>query len=566
MRKQTSSGKNEPRTIVSALKVAAIVAAIVAAAAAIVLIWPEWWKTLPRAFQRDATDRFLRVAHVVYVGGTMGSLAGAIVLGVSFKKWKGKRARRPFLKIGALCGSILLSAIALEAGSAAWLRWRSVLSTGLVARMPKRLERGDEKTIRLTVIGESSARGFPYQNRLSIGEIVAWKLQEALPKRKVEVQVLAEAGATLGDMCGKLAELKHRPDALIIYSGHNEFQARFSWGRSVRKDSGRGFLAMSASPFCRLILEARERNAIDAPPERSEVRRLVDWPVCSDWEYEEVLTNFRRSLETIVVDCEAQGILPILIIPPSNDAGFEPSRSVLPETDSIESRREVERLFKIARASEGEGEPSKSLELYRRLSKRWPMFAEAHYRRARLLERVGRLEEANREYILARDCDALPLRCPSPFQDIYREVAAKHDCILIDGPKELRERSPTGVLDYQMFHDEHHPTLLGHSGLAEAVLRGLRARRAFGWTSGELPKVVAGDCAKRFKIDAATWISVCEQSRIVHEFLALYRYDPLERLAWAARFQRGRRDLEAGKAVEEIEVPGLGGECPKLGR
>jgi len=197
------------------------------------------------------------------------------------------------------------------------------------------------------------------------------------------------------------------------------------------------------------------------------------------------------------------------------------------------------------------------MNLYRQIVARWPRFAEARFRLGRLLERAGRPDEANREYVVARDCDGLPVRCPSPFQDAYREVASKHDCILIDGPAELRARGESGVLDYRMFHDEHHPTLLGHAGLAEAVLRGLRARGAFGWTSGEPPTVDPRACAKHFKIDAATWVGVCEQSRVVHEFAATYRYDPTERMAWAARFERARRGLLAGEPLESLGVPGL---------
>lgn len=542
-------------------------AAAVALATAIVLIWPEWWKILPRAFRRNAIDRFLLASLLVYQVGLVSSLVVAVVLAAAFPRWKerGRRARRIAWKTAALIGSFCLGAIVLEAGSAAWLHGRN-LWTGVVAKLPKHLDRGDLKTIRLAVIGGSSARGYPYQDRLSIGEIVAWKLREALPDRKVEVDVLAEPGATLETMCGKLARIKNRPDVLIVYSGQNEFQARFLWDRTLCDNLGSGPSALSASPFCRLVLEARERNAIDAIPKTVARRQLVDRPVCRDWEYQEILANFRRSLESIVVECESRGILPILVVPPSNDAGFEPSRSVLPASATLEERREVERLFKLATAGEADPDPNGSLAFYQTIRERYPGFAEARYRTARLLRRAGRLEEAAREYAVARDCDALPLRCPSPFLEVYRRIATRHDCPLVDGPSILRRLSASGFLDYHVFHDEHHPTLIGHAGLAEAVLAELRKRRAFGWSGGEPPKVDPQDCARRFRVDRETWRGVCEQSRVVHRFLAGYRYDPTERLAWASRFERARLELEAGGGVEELNVPGLTVRSPKLPR
>ena len=37
----------------------------------------------------------------------------------------------------------------------------------------------------------------------------------------------AEPGSTLEQMHQKLARLTYRPDILLLFSGHNEFQARF---------------------------------------------------------------------------------------------------------------------------------------------------------------------------------------------------------------------------------------------------------------------------------------------------------------------------------------------------
>ena len=78
------------------------------------------------------------------------------------------------------------------------------------------------------------ALGHPYQDLLSIGQIVAWKLQGRTPERKVVADVLAREGATLEEMHQKLAGIKHRPDVVIIFSGHNEFQARFPVGPKRR--------------------------------------------------------------------------------------------------------------------------------------------------------------------------------------------------------------------------------------------------------------------------------------------------------------------------------------------
>ena len=83
------------------------------------------------------------------------------------------------------------------------------------------------------MIGESSGRGEPYHPWLSVGQIVAWRLERVFPGRPIQLDIWAYGGATLEVMHNKLAGLSYRPDALIVYVGHNEFQARYSWMRDV---------------------------------------------------------------------------------------------------------------------------------------------------------------------------------------------------------------------------------------------------------------------------------------------------------------------------------------------
>ena len=92
---------------------------------------------------------------------------------------------------------------------------------------------GPGQRIPIVVIGESSALGVPYEDWLSVGAIVGRELERAIPSRRFRVEILAEKGATLEAMHLKLAGLTRRPDALIVYSGHNEFLARFSFSNRV---------------------------------------------------------------------------------------------------------------------------------------------------------------------------------------------------------------------------------------------------------------------------------------------------------------------------------------------
>ena len=123
-----------------------------------------------------------------------------------------------------------------------------------------------------------------------MGQIVAWQLERVLPGRRVQVDMRAECGAILEGMHQKLAGLTYRPDALLLFSGHNEFESRFTWRRNIRYYVDEQLAtpvatmlecALRWSPFCRLILETQERQRLDATPDPIIKRQLVDQPVCS---------------------------------------------------------------------------------------------------------------------------------------------------------------------------------------------------------------------------------------------------------------------------------------------
>ena len=208
------------------------------------------------------------------------------------------------------------------------------------------------RSLKFLVIGESSARGEPYQPWLSVAQIVAWRMEKVVPGRAIEVDMRAEGGATLKVMHQKLDGLTYRPDALMVYVGHNEFQGRYAWMREVahyldddpvplRVAHLSGIASiLEFSPLWQLLGETRERQRLDSLPPRIVTRDLVDRPVCTAAEFQAITDDFERRLESIAVYCESIATLPIYVIPPGNDAGWDPSRSVLPPDLRLGAKRD----------------------------------------------------------------------------------------------------------------------------------------------------------------------------------------------------------------------------------
>jgi hypothetical protein len=413
----------------------------------------------------------------------------------------------------------------------------------------------------LVVIGESSARGEPYHPWLSVGQLVCWQLESVFPGRKVRVDVRADGGLCLEQAVLLLTSLEKRPDAIMVFAGHNEFQARYGWSRNARHyveegpDSPLALLekARSITSTSAYILSTIDRYYGEKPPPPKVTRELVDHPTCTPEEYAFLRGDFEFRLDGVTEYCTRVGALPILIMPGSNDGSFDPSRSVLKGATPAAARAAFASEFQAARELESR-EARAAIAAYRRLADQHPEFAETHYRLGRLLAAEGAWDEAARHFVLARDLDGLPLRCPSDFRAAYRTIAKRYHAMLIDGPEVLLRYSPHGFLDDELYHDAQHPNLKGIAALANDVLEQLQGRGAFGWpASVPAPRIELAECARHFGLDAKKWAEVCRRSQSFYDRTAYTRFDPAERLAVAKQYSEAADDIDAGWPISSMK-------------
>lgn len=555
---EETTAPDRSRRVVRAIRLAAV-AVPIALVATLAIVLPGWIPVMPRELRRGMVEAALRTVLVGYSALFAVAMVGTpIAAGLAVRsRRRGGRTARGLLRALAACLACLVSLVVLELGSAAWRGWMHRLPS-----LPTAFEPSPPGEYRILVLGGSSALGEPFRPWLSVGQIVAWQLQRAVPDRRFECEILAQLGESLEPQHRRLAGVRRRPDAVIVYSGHNEFVARFENGREERDpgidEEPRGWLLRQAyraslySPSCRLAYEIVSKNRLDDPPPMAGRHQLIDPPLCSPSEAADILADFRRRLETIVAYCERIGALPILIIPPANESGLEPSRSTLPASTPAEDRRWVVDTFRAARDAEP-GDPERAAAGYSAILGRFSDFAEAHFRLGRLLERGGWPTEAVPHYLAALDHDGLPIRCPAPFRDAYVEVARRHPgCIVIDGRRELAAISPNGLIGDRVIQDAHHPTFAGNIALAGAVLREMQNRRIFDAASPIALPLDPDSCARHFGMDAPKWATAWERTSVHFKRIAGYRYDPLERLEKSRRYALEAERIRRGESTPDV--------------
>jgi hypothetical protein len=553
------------------------------------LLGPSWFNAVISFLWSDLWMRY-RIIQGVFLSFQFAlivvpiALVGAAAVGLHARRRRQYRlatwAGRSFL----LCLSLLIGLALCEVASV----WRLHSEAKLVHPLDKvgaatKAASGAKKSIvdlpgriasanlagepiRVVIIGGSSAKGFPFAPKMSLDRVIAWQLGRAFPGREVVADNRADLGLNLEQAIGRLIGLEHRPDLLIVYSGHNEFQSRFGLLRSIpyyRDESKVGpatFAQMASKWTSTADLLGRDLDRLEAAIIPRLINREIapaDSPAFTQDQYAIVLSDYRRRLDGLLSDCEAAGILTLVILPPSNVGIFDPNRSILPpETTLAERKSFVGKLDEIKHNEEFD--PVRAIAGYRQLIAEQPGFAETHFRLARMLQAVGSFDEAREEYVRARDLDAFPTRCPTPFLGVCREVGRRHGSIVMDAPRLLALACPNGILDDHMFDDVHHPGLNAVVLMAREAIRQLKARSAFDWpVNVAAPKFTMADCIDRFGLDQAVWINVCKNASDYYDITSRERHDPSWRKAVSSRYGRAMKLLEAGKRPDETGVPGF---------
>lgn len=184
----------------------------------------------------QVTAAFLRGMLGLYLTGLVVSLTGSLFLTRSILRARQRREKATKqAKWLAACVSYLIGALLMEGCAAIWLARAHRIATPepqYTARpLPKDPAPSD---LYIVVFGESTALGSPFDPNLSIGQMVGWKLESVFPARRVVVEIRAVGGFNLEKSLRSLAYLPRRPDAILLYCGHNEFQSFYKLSRSAK--------------------------------------------------------------------------------------------------------------------------------------------------------------------------------------------------------------------------------------------------------------------------------------------------------------------------------------------
>lgn len=286
------------------------------------------------------------------------------------KKRRGSRRARPRLKTAAswlaaavipvavllLAAELILGALGRGTSEVGWLLDKSVTSRDPVfirGKDPKlmvtshdltRIDHASHKfparkpagAFRVFCLGGSTTAGWPAQHR---GGYPAWLgavLKDVLPKTDVEVVNAGFHGFDSTRVLAVLREiLSYEPDAVVIYTGYNEYQAfRLRHDPRIRLH----LLLLRRSRIYNELLKS-----LRVPPGAAASR--LAWRI-DDEEKDVLLAGYERNITRMIEAARSQGAAPVLVSLPHNPEfreKFSFTREYLPQLNSILGRLSAER-------------------------------------------------------------------------------------------------------------------------------------------------------------------------------------------------------------------------------
>jgi len=334
-----------------------------------------------------------------------------------------------------------------------------------------------ETEFRIFVLGGSTVQGRPYSIETSFTTWLQLSLNAAEPTRDWRVVNCGGISYASYRLQPILSEcLKHEPDLILIYTGHNEFLESQTFANLEKNANwiSTGNDALSNSRFYNLV-----RQRFRGSEEFTESQEVLPAEVSARLDYQDGLKEYRRDpiwrqnvieqyrnqIRAMHHEIKEAGVR-VFFLNPTENLQTPPFKSVLGDTsEDVAKQKQIERLISMAAETKEHDSAIAILDQAIELDEH---FALTYYHIGLRYAELGDYDKAKTAFTKAIEEDICPLRMlPSMHADLREEIEAS---LLIDIQSRFESESVGGITGDAMFVDHVHPTINGHQIIAEEVM------------------------------------------------------------------------------------------------
>lgn len=304
---------------------------------------------------------------------------------------------------------------------------------------------------RIFVIGESSAAGFPYGSNASFPMYLRRMLKKTFPNKEIEVINISMAAVNSYALLDLIDEIvDYQPDALLIYTGHNEYYGALGIGSTQSIGNIRWLIRTY------LKLE-RFRTFLF-------IKDIIAWIKIK---LGEILSqnNVKYQASTLMEEVVAEQVIPY--------------KGLMYEEGKKQFQENIENIIKIAKSKNIKVVLS---ELVSNLRDQKPFIsvndkygnADSCFNKAKYYESIGNYIKAKEYYIKSKDLDALRFRAPEEFNEILNLLAEKYNIPIVPLVNYFEKESPNGLIGNNLMLEHLHPNKDGYFLIAKAFYNTLK--------------------------------------------------------------------------------------------
>ncbi len=375
---------------------------------------------------------------------------------------------------------------------------------------------------RVFCLGGSTTYGRPYWDGTSYS---AW-LRELLPLvdptsnwEVVNAGGVSYASYRVAAVMEELAE--YEPDLFVVYSAHNEFLERRTYGDMFDKPPLQIRLASILSRTRTWAVLDRTLNANRQPETRTaseippdEVDEILNHTVGpSDYHRDpkwtrDIIQHYEINLRRMVSLARKADAEIVFVAPASNIKDSSPFKS---EPLRILSEAESDELVGYLGEAKAEFRNQQYDAALTQLAAARAIdrgYAEVEYWRGKALFATGRFEEAQAAFDAALQMDICPLRALPEMTKAIRRVASDERVTVVEFGEHLIDRCQADhnhrCVGYEYFLDHVHPTIEVHQQLAQWIIDELQQDHVIGGSKPTIDMLLDATEKIEGRVDAPT--------------------------------------------------------------
>jgi len=309
----------------------------------------------------------------------------------------------------------------------------------------------DPGVLRIFVLGESTTIGYPYFHNGSFHRWLQYRLMQTNPGKKIEIINLALTAVNSYTVLGFAREVVHQqPDAVLIYTGHNEYYGALGVGSTNRLNG--------STPAINTLLWLRQ------------------------WRFVQLLTRVFRAVTRLFVSKPSQagktrmelmvGEQQIAYASPLYARGIRQFRENMDATLALFRQNKIPVFLSTLVSNLKDQRPLASV-----TAPQGPDSTDAlyNYGLANAAWQRGDYATAKQDFILAKDMDALRFRAPEALNDVISALCNKYagNTHFVDTRAAFDSASEHGIPGNRLLLEHVHPNLAGYALMSDVFYHSL---------------------------------------------------------------------------------------------